>query len=50
MIFYPVGFVDGGFFFNVGFFGPSPHELGPRSVGWTILTPLIGKYKNSESP
>jgi len=27
-------------FFNVGFFGPSPHGPGPNPVGWAKLTPL----------
>jgi len=29
-----------GAFFNVGFFGPSPHGSGPSPVGWAKLTPL----------
>jgi len=35
-----VGFFVGGFFFNVGFFGPSPYGSGPNPVGWAKLTPL----------
>ena len=40
-IFGHVGFLIGWFFGYVGFFGPSPHGIGPSPVSWTKLTTLV---------